>query len=362
MPIPRPSAIARRLAAALWRSGADLRREAATRYELWRAREPTGDARASRRAVGAPAEAARLTPDAPAVATPWTDMACRHIDRHVAKVVAPTGPLDAADVRRLRTAIRRLRAIVDCMAHGGRRGDRRELDRALRRLMKRLGDVRDADVALAAIGTRRRHCGSDLELAALDELAAWHLARRERAFARAVRRLDGDAITEAMAAVRLFVATSITECDPEVSARRWWLATRTALDGAIAHAPNDGDLETLHALRIAARRVRHGLDYFGTAAPIEALALHADAVAVQRALGAHRDAALFHARLEARIDRATRRGHVALQRGLESSAIAARADRLAAFDRAGAAVAQLRGRLAAARSPMRSPPGRSGRA
>lgn len=321
MALPRPSApsaFVRRVAAGVWR-------RAAARLDAWRAPEPV---RERPWATAAPGTTA-IDVIPPAGPT-WTEHACRHIDRWIARLVGADAVQAARDVRRVRTAVRRLRTIVGAVAEPGAPAHR-DLDRALRRLVKRLGAVRDLDVAIACLDARRRDCDAELELAAIDELAAKLRRQREHALARAKRRLRADAIATVIAELRLFVASALTDRDGPTLATQWWGTAfdrmRTADDGLANEGldlADDGlDLEALHRVRIAARTLRHGIGFFDGVLPSEAQTWPDRVGALQRCLGEHRDAALFHARLVRRIERATARGRLSLARGLDRGRAAA---------------------------------------
>jgi CHAD domain-containing protein len=292
-----------------------------------------------------------------------------HVDELVVRVRRPQGPLDERAVRRLRTALRRQRALVRATASVGPSDT--DLDRALRRLGKRLGTVRDLDVALAGLATRRAAAGSDLERAALDELEQRLAKRRIAALRRATSRLDEADIAAAADMLRGHVAEILGRGQIDVLAQQWWNLAHAELLAALDHADGDEhELEALHRIRIAARVVRYGLESFDAVAPADARAWLDDVLTLQRAIGKHRDAALLHEGLRERAERASKRGHIALARGLEASVIAARIDRDAAFTAVHAAVARARAGVRpgpaqllgsdVARSPTRSPPGRSG--
>lgn len=310
MPLPRPSALVRRVAAVMWR-------QAASRFDAWRVPDPE-PARA--RASGTPRVTAIDV--VPRPGPTWTDHACRHIDRWIGRLVGAEAVHEARDVRRLRTAVRRLRAIVAAVGDGEHPGQR-DLDRSLRRLVKRLGDVRDLDVAIAALAARRRECDAELEHAAIDELEATLVRRRARALARAKRRLRPDAIATVVAELRLFVAAAITEHDGPTLAAKWWEPAFDRLRATLEMPADALDLEGLHAVRIAARSLRYGIGFFDGVLPAAAQSWTDRVGEVQRRLGDHRDVALFHADLVGRVERASTRGRVALARGLDRGRAAA---------------------------------------
>ncbi|MBX7083503.1 MAG: CHAD domain-containing protein, partial [Nannocystaceae bacterium] len=108
----------------------------------------------------------------------------------------------------------------------------------------------------------------------------------------------------------------------------------------------DHELEPLHALRKLARRLRYAV------ALLRPLALpHAPTAAalsrLQAALRQHRDAALLHDRVRARIDRALARQRFALARGLEPTLATLRARRSHAWLELDAALQRARVELTA---------------
>jgi CHAD domain-containing protein len=320
-----------------------------------------------------PAPIAKVTVVARDVATDaheaFSAHAVANVEELTARLAAGNGPHDARNVKRIRTALRRLRALVRETAPDE---DASDHDRGLRRAGKRLGAIRDVDVVLGWIAARRAASGSDLERAALDELEARLARARESAVTRAARRLDPSVVRELVNDVQRFVVRLVVD---EPFATRWWRSAHAELVDALQSAsPTDADLEVLHRIRIAARRARYALDWLGPLATAEAREWKADALALQRAIGAHRDAALLHERLRDEIERATSRRRITLARGLEASAIAARSERTRTFAAAQRIIAAATTRASlepatpqllgsdAASSPTRSPPGRSGRA
>lgn len=249
--------------------------------------------------------------------------------------------LDPRAVKRLRVAIRRVREIVAILvaSHDERRAD--AVDDALGRIARRLGPIRDLDVALAQLAERREATSGDLERAAIDELTGELQRARAKATRRARKRLRRDALADARREAQLALVEALAFGDGAAAARwwdgaGWWRA-------AVAEAIAADDLDGLHGLRDAARRLRYGLELFGDDAPPAARVLLGPARDLQHALGEHRDRALLELRLHERVARARSRHRVALQRGLECSAVAATGPRSAATQRALAAIDAMRG-------------------
>lgn len=365
MTLPRRPGLARRLASFVWRSAA-RRIDAQAWLGGWRETEPRAPTTIAKVTVLGRSDGVAISVDGTPISPVPLPHVVGYVDELASRLLAANGPDDARSVKRVRTALRRLRAFVRETAVDDAAADH---DRGLRRAGKRLGAVRDLDVLLAGLAARRASSGSDLERAALDELEGRLRRDREPAIARANRRLDPPALRDVVLGVRGYVARIDVD---DAMAQRWWATTRAELFAALAAAPRtDDDLEALHRIRIAARRARYGVESFGPDAPSDASAWAEDTLALQRAIGSHRDAALLHDRLRAEVERATKRGRITLVRGLEASVIAARSDRARTFAAAQDAIAKARARPGsvqpqlrgseAARSPTRSPPGRSGR-
>jgi CHAD domain-containing protein len=263
------------------------------------------------------------TPPAPT----WREHVLAHADKWIGRcVAAATGddadaapPLGPRDVKHLRTGIRRLRAVVDLALAPADADAAEGIDRRLARLARRLGVIRDLDVALGLLSQRREASSSDLERAALDELCGELARARTKAVARATKRLRGDAVAIAMSEARAALALHL-DADAAERARQWWSMHAPML--SLPDADGERDLEILHAARATARRIRYALELLGGHAPHRATTQLGQVRALQDAIGAHRDHALLVQRLEARIARARDRHRIALLRGLEASAIA----------------------------------------
>ncbi len=339
----------RRVATAAWQT-------AKAQLDLWIAPNHAPEP-APPRAVGdAASPSSASTLPTRTTAAMWTEHACDHVDRWLRRLAAADGPSDARSVRHRRTALRRLRLILRVTAITSVEDAEetqeawRNADRSLRRLTRRLGAVRDHDVALGLVAARRDASTSELECAALEELAGRIGRRRQRAWDYAARRLDDDALREAVESVRLCVAAAVTQGSPDALARRWWHAAHAQLAQAL-DATDDDLIERLHAIRIAAREIRYGLELFDDTAPPAAAVLLLPCIAAQQAIGAHRDLAGFHTALTARGARASRRGRVALARGLESAVVATAVRCDEARQRATSGFAQLRA-LVSATAPV----------
>jgi CHAD domain-containing protein len=204
---------------------------------------------------------------------------------------------DPEVLHQARVATRRLRSVWRVFGDGFTRRARRRHVRELRRVGRRLGAVRDLDVLLdgldAYIATQR-----PVEQEALAPLRdAWQ-RRRATAHAALIELLDGPAyrrfaqdhlalVQDEGAAVRTTPATHPTRVR-DTAASRIWLTYETvrAYDGALRWA----DVATLHAMRIAVKRLRYALEAFREVLGPEAAGLIARTVTLQDALGALHDA------------------------------------------------------------------------
>lgn len=172
----------------------------------------------------------------------------RHLKRHIP--VARAG-LDPEGAHQMRVAIARLRVWV---ALGGRRS----LDKDLRRLRDRIGLVRDLDVQL-------QHEPPPSLVAALRR-------RHDRAHRELVATLDDARLPSLLAA--------LSRLPPVPSARARSMVpsmSRRVLRRARAAKRHGHDLDSLHRLRCAVRRLRFALEWLGSET--------ADLVKVQDLLG-----------------------------------------------------------------------------
>ena len=304
-----------------------------------------------------PAETPQRAPAGEAVPAPpgpsWAAAARAHLAHYEARIPIPAEPEadevagpSATAVRRRRIAIRRLRLVASWVDDG----DDAPVDRALRRLGRGLGDVRDRDLASAAIREHVHACGDAdlgaLERAALDELQAWLEARRRRAVTRHASRDDAAAIDAALAALHRALEPWWTdEAHARSRVQQWYDDAVLALRERVAAAYDDLDVEPLHELRIAARRLRYGLEFAGELAPPGAASVLPWCRRLQSVIGRHRDHVLWQALLRRRIDRALAQRRYALARGLEPGRQAAQQARAAAWETLSQELASARGQL-----------------
>jgi CHAD domain-containing protein len=168
---------------------------------------------------------------------------------------------DGEALHRSRVATRRLREALPLVKGGGR--ERRRLRRELRRVTRLLGPVRELDVALALAGTLSRDWP---ELApALDHVSTRLLELRARRRARLVKKVSRAEINDLVERVDQLLAQAHGRGTSRLSIDRPRLAERIASRAAATSeaAESAGALyapEALHAVRIAAKKLRYALE------------------------------------------------------------------------------------------------------
>ncbi len=189
----------------------------------------------------------------PTVATPKATLRLL-ADRWPSAIDGDPGAVHAVRVstRRLREALR----LIERRAGGGRK-----IRRALKRLTRALGPVREIDVSVAlvnAMATEKPELGAACQRVS-DRLTAIGAARRSRL----ARRLHGVDIDALKARIRRHLRTkhgrTAPDADPGTVAAR--VAARA--EAAAGHAESAGALyapEALHDVRIAVKKLRYALE------------------------------------------------------------------------------------------------------
>ena len=220
-----------------------------------------------------------------------------HLERLLSR---ESGARDAErpdELRRYRVATRRLRAALRMFASAYPAKEVRPLRQALSDLAKTVGAVRDLDLRIADLNRWAIERGPDSATAVGPMLAAW--ARdRERAVAALERRLDSKRHRTFLRNLAAFVeATPRRERrGPSPApytlqdrvASRIWLAYEDVR--AFAPALDGASLDTLHRLRIAAKRLRDNLEFLGDVLGPDRALLIERLVALQDHLGTLNDA------------------------------------------------------------------------
>ena len=192
-----------------------------------------------------------------------------HFAKMLAREAGTRDGSDAEDLHAMRVATRRMRAAWRIFGDGfdGSRGTKR-LQRRLRDIARRLGDVRDLDVLLEGLEAYRGSMPGG-EQRALQPLAdAWQ-GRRDEARVRLLRELDSAEYARFVEDFRVFVHTEGASAAAVVASRphhvrdtapsRIW----AAYEQVRAYEPvlRWADIEALHELRIAAKWLRYSMEF-----------------------------------------------------------------------------------------------------
>lgn len=221
-----------------------------------------------------------------------------HFGRMLAREAGTRSGKDPEDLHSMRVATRRMRAAWRIFGDSFRQRRTRRLRERLRGLAGRLGAVRDLDVLIDGLEAYR----ADLDPAEAEGLAplldAW---TEQRTAARELlrRELDSDEYRLLVDEYRVFVGAEGVAARPpaaptvphrvrDTAPSRIWAAYEQ-LRGYERVLPW-ADVETLHGLRIEAKRLRYTLEFFREALGPDAAALIARIVAVQDHLGLLHDA------------------------------------------------------------------------
>lgn len=199
--------------------------------------------------------------------------------------------LDTEHLHKMRVATRRLRTATRVFEAAFSDADRKTLNRGFRWLGKRLGAVRDLDVAVLAMPTWRERFGAEPQ-AGWDGLADRLELRRRRARHELIDALDSTRWTElAETADRLLSATSHT-CGPLRDHLSPLLETRlTGFEDGVRTFVQTHRIEDAHQLRILGKRLRYAVEFVRPALSVDVKPLLERLSAFQDELGALQDAA-----------------------------------------------------------------------
>jgi CHAD domain-containing protein len=255
-----------------------------------------------------------------------------HLDRLLAR---ESGARDAErpdELRRYRVATRRLRAALRMFAADYPDREVRPLRRGLSDLAGAVGAVRDLDLRIADLNRWAIERGPDA-VAAIGPMAAAWGRERERAVASLHRRWGSKRHRRFLTKLVRFVESGSASSpdDPTLgpltvqdrAASRIWLAYEEVR--AFAPAVPSADLETLHRLRIAGKRLRDTLEFLGEVLGPERAWLVERLVALQDHLGTLNDATVAVDAVRAFLEK--RGGTLAPEEQLEIAAYLAEKDR-----------------------------------
>jgi CHAD domain-containing protein len=229
-----------------------------------------------------------------------------HLDRLLMREPGVRDPDRPDELRKYRVAIRRLRAALRMFAPAFPDRETRPLRRGLAELAGVVGTIRDLDNRLANLNGWATERGGDATVGVAPLADAW--ARdRQRAVAGLGARLDSRRHGRLLAALVAFVDLAPPGMRRAHGPRAFTVHDRiasmlwAAYEDMRAFAPviRWADLETIHELRIAAKRLRDDLDFLADVLPADRSWLVERLVALQDHLGALNDATVTVAAVRA---------------------------------------------------------------
>jgi CHAD domain-containing protein len=220
-----------------------------------------------------------------------------HLAKMLAKEAGTRAGKDPEELHSMRVATRRMRAAWRVYGDAYRPRRERRYVRDLREIAGRLGAVRDLDVLIEELEGYVEHVPEREGRHLAPLVDAW---RRQREDARALllRTLDGDAYRRFVDEYREFVRTdglgvlAFGPAEPHRVRDRMPSRILDAYEHVRAYEPilRWADVETLHALRIAAKRLRYTIEFAREPMGPEAAPLIERVVALQDHLGYLHDA------------------------------------------------------------------------
>lgn len=229
-----------------------------------------------------------------------------HLDRMLQREPGVQDPDRPDDLRKYRVAIRRLRAALRLFEPAFPNRETRPLRRGLSDLAGVVGTIRDLDNRLADLGRWATERGGGAEAGVAPLADAWS-RDRQRAMASLGARLESRRHARLLAALVAFVDIAPPGARRARGERPYTVHDRiasllwTAYEDVRAFAPvlRWADLETIHDLRIAAKRLRDDLDFLADVVPPDRSWLAERLVALQDHLGALNDATVTVAAVRA---------------------------------------------------------------
>jgi triphosphatase len=196
---------------------------------------------------------------------PFAEAGRRVLRGHLQRMLEREGPTRAGDrlaLKQMRVATRRMRATWRLFEGAYRPAAARRYVRELRRIARRLGEVRDLDVLIESLPPEP----------ALAPLAAAWRGRRQAAWQKLLRVLDSDDYRVFLDDYRRFTETAGEAAKAQSPLRlrdaagsRLWAAYETvrAYEARLV----EPDVSTLHALRIDSKRLRYAVETFAPVMP-----------------------------------------------------------------------------------------------
>jgi CHAD domain-containing protein len=229
-----------------------------------------------------------------------------HLDRMLAREPGVRDPERPDELRKYRVAIRRLRAALRMFAAAYPKGQVKPLRGSLGDLARAVGAVRDLDLRIADLNRWALERGGDAQAAVAVLVSAW-VRDRERALAALLARLDSRRHRPFIERLIAFVDASPATDRSGRGAPAHTVGDRlasqvwTAYEDVRAFGPvlRWADLETIHDLRIAGKRLRDDLDFLAGVLPPGQAWLSERLVALQDHLGTLNDATVAVAAVRA---------------------------------------------------------------
>lgn len=197
-----------------------------------------------------------MTKSQPCIAARLLQRRAKALERHLPQAIAG----DDTGVHQARVATRRLREAVPVLGAGGAASQAGKARRKIRRLTRALGSVRELDVALHLLDELAR--GERVPRMAVEEVRAHVLAERDERRAGMLKRLDrvdADKLSRRLSNVAAGVADGGDEAWRTVLSTRLLKRSRR-LSETIGAAGQLYQPDRLHDVRIAAKKLRYGLE------------------------------------------------------------------------------------------------------
>lgn len=245
--------------------------------------------------------------------------------------------VEAVDaVHDLRVASRRLRAFGVTFRELIPDKTRRRLEKALKRVTRAVGALRDQDVQLELVEGRLAAAANGVDRASLEHLLEQLEAGRAQSVRRAERRLRKvklDVIARQMQRASRAVATRLSGLDAEAYALS---VLDRLVDDAAQQLPSPDapeDAERLHRLRIDVKELRYALELFQPALGSKFEPLYARATTLQEVLGTYHDLAVLADFVSEQSVALRERNRESLAQGLDHAVEALATERKAVLSR-----------------------------
>ena len=239
----------------------------------------------------------------------------RALERHLPAAVAG----EDTGVHQARVATRRLREAVPVLATGLKGSKAGKARRKIRRLTRALGTVRELDVTMQLIGELMQV--SQLPRPALEEVRRHVIEERDKRRSVMLERLEGvnsQKLGRRLSSVADALEVSTDERWRQVLSARLLKRARR-LKTAIVHAGHMYAAERLHEVRIAAKKLRYGVELAADGGVRSAAPLVARIKRVQDLLGRLHDMQVLQTHI-ATVQASGGADHESMHQGLDAMA------------------------------------------